>query len=48
MTATIFPAVVYFLCFVTSSACAWLLGRSYARVGAHVLLWSAACLHCSR
>lgn len=43
MTATIFPAVVYFLCFVTSSACAWLLGRSFRKVHARVLLWSAIC-----
>jgi len=39
----IFPATVYFLCFATSSACAWLLARSYARTGARLLLWSALC-----
>jgi hypothetical protein len=39
----IFPATVYFLCFATSSACAWLLARSYARAGARLLLWSALC-----
>jgi hypothetical protein len=39
----IFPAIVYFLCFATSSACAWLLARSYARAGARLLLWSALC-----
>jgi hypothetical protein len=39
----VFPAIVYLLCFATSSACAWLLGRSYARVGARILLWSALC-----
>ena len=39
----IFPAVVYALCFATSSACAWLLGRSYRRTGARLLLWSALC-----
>lgn len=38
-----FPAIVYILCFITSSACAWLLGRSYARSGARLLLWSCAC-----
>lgn len=38
-----FPAVVYILCFLTSSACAWLLGRTYARLGARLLLWSSAC-----
>jgi hypothetical protein len=39
----IFPAVVYTLCFLTSSACAWLLGRSYLRSGARLLLWASAC-----
>ncbi len=39
----LFPSVVYLLCFLTSSACAWLLGRSYARTGARLLLWSSAC-----
>jgi hypothetical protein len=39
----IFPATVYFLCFATSSACAWLLARSYARTRARLLLWSALC-----
>ncbi len=38
-----FPAVVYLLCFLTSSACAWLLARSYARTGARLLLWSGLC-----
>lgn len=38
-----FPAGVYLLCFATSSACAWLLGRSYRRTGARLLLWSALC-----
>ena len=38
----IFPAIVYVLCFVTSTACAWLLGRSYARTRARLLLWSSA------
>lgn len=37
-----FPAIVYILCFVTSSACAWLLGRSYLRTQARLLLWSSA------
>ena len=39
----IFPAAVYLLCFATSSACAWLLGRSYRRTGARLLMWSALC-----
>ena len=38
-----FPAAVYLLCFVTSSACALLLGRNYRRTGARLLLWSALC-----
>lgn len=41
--ATIFPAVVYLLCFATSLLCAVLLGRSYRRSGARLLLWSTAC-----
>ena len=39
----VFPTAVYLLCFLTSSACAWLLGRSYRRTGARLLLWSGAC-----
>ena len=39
----IFPAVVYILCFLTSAACAWLLGRSYRRNGTPLLLWSSIC-----
>jgi hypothetical protein len=39
----IFPTVVYLLCFLTSGACAWLLGRSYRRSGARLLLWSSLC-----
>ena len=38
-----FPAVVYILCFLTSAACAWLLGRSYRRNGTGMLLWSSIC-----
>ncbi len=38
-----FPAIVFVLCFVTSSACAWLLGRSFVRTRARLLLWSSAC-----
>lgn len=37
-----FAAVVYILCFLTSSACAWLLGRSYLRSKTRLLLWSSA------
>ena len=39
----VFPAIVYLLCFATSAACAWLLGRNYRRTGASLLLWSALC-----
>ena len=39
----LFPAVVYVLCFLTSAACAWLLGRSYGRNGSGLLLWSSIC-----
>lgn len=41
--AQLFPAIVYLLCFATSSACAWLLLRSHARTGARLLLWSGLC-----
>ena len=41
--AEILPAVVYFLCFATSAACAWLLARNYRRSRAPLLLWSALC-----
>ena len=40
---TIFPGAVYLLCFLTSSACAFLLARNYARTHARLLLWSALC-----
>ena len=39
----LFPTAVYLLCFATSSACAYLLYRSYGRTGARMLLWSALC-----
>jgi hypothetical protein len=39
----VFPTIVYVLCFVTSAACAWLLGRSYGRTGNRLLLWSSVC-----
>ena len=41
--AEYFPSAVYLLCFLTSTACAWLLARSYRRTGARMLLWSAVC-----
>jgi hypothetical protein len=36
----LFPALVYILCFLTSAACAWLLGRSYGRSRVRLLFWS--------
>ena len=39
----VFPAVVYVLCFLTSAACAWLLGRSYRANRTRLLLWSSIC-----
>ena len=42
MSATL-PTAVYLLCFLTSTACAWLLGRSYRRSRTRLLLWSALC-----
>ncbi len=41
--ADYFPTAVYTLCFLTSSACAALLARSYWRTGTRLLLWSALC-----
>lgn len=39
----VFPAVVYILSFLTSTACAWLLGRSYRINRTRLLLWSSIC-----
>jgi hypothetical protein len=39
----IFPTAVYILCFLTSAACAWLLGRSYLANRTRFLLWSSIC-----
>ena len=41
--AELFPTAVYLLCFLTSSACAWLLARAWRRTRARLLLWSALC-----
>ena len=38
-----FPTAVYTLCFLASTACAILLGRSYSRTRARLLLWSSLC-----
>ena len=39
----IFPTAVYTLCFLASAACALLLGRSYLKTRARLLLWSSLC-----
>jgi hypothetical protein len=39
----VLPAIVYVLCFLTSAACALLLGRSYVRSRTSLLLWSSTC-----
>lgn len=41
-----FPTAVYSLCFLTSTICAWLLLRSYARVGNRILFWTGLCFIC--
>ncbi len=37
----VFPTLVYFMCFATSSACATMLGRSFRRSKSRLLLWSS-------
>jgi len=37
------PSAVYLLCFITSTVCAYLLGASYRRTRAPLLMWSALC-----
>ena len=37
------PAIVYSLCFATSTACALLLGRTYRRTRMPLLFWSTIC-----
>lgn len=41
--AELFPTAVYLLCFLTSGACALLLGRGYRSSGSRLLFWSALC-----
>jgi hypothetical protein len=41
---TLFPTLVYLLCFGNSALCAYLLGRSFRRNRSRMLLWSSACL----
>jgi hypothetical protein len=38
-----FAAIVYLLCFATSTACAWLLVAGWRRSRARLLLWSGLC-----
>jgi hypothetical protein len=40
---TLFPTLVYALCFATSGLCAFLLGRGFRRNRSRVLLWSTLC-----
>ena len=40
---TLFPTLVYTLCFATSALCAYLLGRSFRRPRSRLLFWSALC-----
>jgi len=39
----LFPALVYALCFLTGTLCAFLLGRSYVRTRSRLLFWSSLC-----
>jgi len=38
-----FSAAVFTLCFLTSSACAVMLGRNYFQTRRRLLMWSALC-----
>lgn len=40
---TLFPTLVYSLCFATSALCAFLLGRSFRKTRTRMLFWSAFC-----
>jgi hypothetical protein len=40
---TLFPTLVYLLCFLTSAACAAILARSFFRSRSQMLFWSALC-----
>jgi ABC-type nickel/cobalt efflux system permease component RcnA len=41
--STLFPTLVYTLCFATSALCAFLLGRSFRLTRSRLLFWSALC-----
>ena len=40
---SVWPNIVYLLCFLTSLSCCLLLIRSYRRTKSKVILWTAAC-----
>lgn len=40
---TLFPTLVYLLCFATSAACAFLFARSFRKSRSRMLFWSALC-----
>ena len=40
---TLFPTLVYILCFATSTLCAFLLARSFIATRSRMLFWSASC-----
>jgi cytochrome b subunit of formate dehydrogenase len=40
---SLFPTLVYSLCFATSALCAFLLGRSFVESRSRLLFWSAIC-----
>lgn len=40
---TLFPTLVYLLCFATSAACGSLLARSFVKARSRMLFWSAWC-----
>ena len=40
---TVFPTLVYTLCFATSALCAYLLARAFRRTRTRLLLWSTLC-----
>jgi len=40
---TLFPTLVYSLCFATSALCAVLLARGFRRTRTRLLMWSTLC-----
>lgn len=41
--AAVIPSIVYLLCLITSTACAFLLGRAWRKARNALLGWSALC-----